>query len=66
MADRFIKTFNASRITLDYTINNYAKDNGLSIVSASISSDHSGGIYATVVFEEKPKPSKKKGGTGNG
>lgn len=63
MMKRFVKTYYASRHLIDLIINIDAKKEGLSIVSVSISNDNIGGIYASVLFEEKPK-SKKKGGEG--
>jgi hypothetical protein len=64
MADRIFKTFYASRTNIDFAVNGFAEEKDLTIVSASVATDNAFGIYASVVFEEKQKPKKKKGGEG--
>lgn len=64
MGERFVKTYYGKRSAVDVDINKEAKEQGLTIISASIDGDGAGGIYATVIFEKKPKAkaTKKKEG----
>ena len=60
MGERFVKTYYGKRSAIDGDINGEAKAEGLTIISVSIAHDGAGGIYASVVFEKKPKPEKKR------
>ena len=59
--ERFVKTFYSVRSMIDERVNEFATENSLSTICVSIEGDGAGGIYATVVFEKKPKATKKKG-----